>query len=205
MATMILIEKADVKEIADVYSKRLMKQAELAAKKELVSIATAIDAAAAKGNYELSYRLSGSITRLTGSYLATAMEIIAADITAAAYTSVTPEYKKGTEVVIGYTFNWGVAAPVEEPSGGEPTGEQSQGGNNTQEPTQQEPQQPETPTVSQNDEDYDVVTSDEIAELGAGEGPVSEGWYEKNEGVYALSDDDEVVNEVTYYKAKASE
>lgn len=110
MATMILIERNDVKTIADIYRARQMNLAKLAAKKELVSMSTAIDAATAKGNYELSYRLSGSITKLKGEYYDAAMAIINADIEAAGYTA-TEELKNG--VLSGFKFGWGEAEEEE--------------------------------------------------------------------------------------------
>ena len=108
MATMILIDKPAAAELARVYRERLMAQAELAAKKELVSMSTAIDAAAAKGNYELSYRLSGSITKLLGDYHTRAMELINADIENGGYAA-TPNMRN--DVVIGYELNWGEQQP----------------------------------------------------------------------------------------------
>ena len=63
----ILLAKTNAESIMNAYNQRQAKLAEIAAKKELVSMSTAIDTAAGKGNGKLVYRLSGSITRLTGS------------------------------------------------------------------------------------------------------------------------------------------
>jgi len=109
----ILLAKTNAESIMNAYNSRQAKLAEIAAKKELVSMSTAIDTAAGKGNGKLVYRLSGSITRLTGSLLASAIAIIEADITAAGY-----EIKKDAKGTT-YTFAW--VEEEEEPA--EPNGE----------------------------------------------------------------------------------
>ena len=153
MAMNILIGKTSIASIADIVSARLAAQALLAAKKELVSMSTAIDAAAAKGNYQLSYRLSGSITRLAGINYDNAIDIIEDDIEAAGY-----EYKpdkKGT-VLIGYTLNWGEPWPVEET--GEQTGEET--GNDT---TTTEEATTEAATTEEEETTEEEATTDEEA------------------------------------------
>jgi len=174
----ILLAKTNAANVMQAYRDRQAKLAEIAAKKELVSMSTAIDTAAGKGNNKLVYRLSGSITRLTGEYLTNAIAIIEADIAAAGYEVV--KDAKGTT----YTFVW-VEDPAEEQ---EPTDDPGQSDNPG-------PETPAQPT-------YTAVTPEQIAALEEGEGPVSKGWYEvdaENEGQYVLSDDETVVENTTYY------
>ena len=154
MAMNILIGKTSIASIADIVSARLAAQALLAAKKELVSMSTAIDAAAAKGNYQLSYRLSGSITRLAGINYDNAIDIIEDDIEAAGY-----EYKpdkKGT-ILIGYTLNWGEPWPVEET--GEHTGEET--GNNTATTEEEATTDEEATTEAATTEEEEETTEEE--------------------------------------------
>lgn len=201
MATSILIEKAAVANIASTYAARMLAQAKLAAKKELVSMSTAIDAAAARGSYRLSYRLSGSITRLTDANLEAAMEIIEDEIEAANYTAAT-EVKNSKGVVVGYDFNWGAPdpEPVEETTG-EETGENT--GETTEEATTEEETTEEATTEEEQPEYiYNAVTAEQIAAYEQNsQTPADAGLYEEGEteGTYVLSEDTTFDAEKTYY------
>ena len=196
MATSILIEKAAVANIASTYAARMLAQAKLAAKKELVSMSTAIDAAAARGSYKLSYRLSGSITRLTDANLEAAMEIIEDEIEAANYTAAT-EVKNSKGVVVGYDFNWG--APDPEPVE-ETTGEET--GVTTGETTEEETTEEATTEEEQPEYIYNAVTAEQIAAYEQNsQTPADAGLYEEGEteGTYVLSEDTAFDAEKTYY------
>lgn len=215
MATMILIEKPVAAEIASVYRERLMSQAELAAKKELVTMANKIDKAASEGKDSVFYRLSNSVTRLSGAYRTAAFDIIDADIKAGGYT-YTFDGK-------GYDLSWGEVPADDDNQGTDPVNP-DQGGNNTNpdqggdntdpneggnggtEPVNPEPVNPEpvdedpvlTPAEDQNPDHYEAV---EVL-VGGEQSPVEEGWYELVNGEYALSADAVADMEKTYYRLK---
>ena len=101
----ILTERSVAQSITKVYQERLMKSAELVAKKELVSLSTAIDSAAVKGQDSLSFKLSTAITRLASQYKAVALNIIETDINDAHYdVQVQTDPKTGDTV--GYDIFW---------------------------------------------------------------------------------------------------
>lgn len=194
----ILLAKTNAESIMNAYNQRQAKLAEIAAKKELVSMSTAIDTAAGKGNGKLVYRLSGSITRLTGSLLASAIAIIEADITAAGY-----EVKKDTKGTT-YTFAW-VEEEEEEPA--QPSGNTGSQDDNPQGVTtgddqNDQPGEPVTPTVYTS-EQVEEVTETDLEGLEDPISPVTQGWLESNgEGGYVASDDTEMGQDTTYYKLK---
>ena len=107
MATNILSAVNDVARIAkltaDAIAANAIRELDLAAKKELIAIAGAVNTAAAKGITEISYKLSGAITGLTGEELAYAIALIEADMTNAEYEF---EQKKSGEKVTGYEISW---------------------------------------------------------------------------------------------------
>ena len=84
MATNILSAVNDVARLAkltaDANEANAMRELDLAAKKELIGIAAAVNAAAAKGISEIAYKLSGTITGLTGLNLEYAIGLIEADM-----------------------------------------------------------------------------------------------------------------------------
>lgn len=107
MATNILSAVNDVARLAkltaDANEANAMRELDLAAKKELISIAAAVNAAAAKGISEIAYKLSGAITGLTGLNLEYAIGLIEADLTGAEYEF---EQKKSGDKVTGYDISW---------------------------------------------------------------------------------------------------
>lgn len=105
----ILTERSAALSITKVYQERLMKSAELVAKKELVSLSTAIDSAAVKGQDSLTFKLSASITKLSTQYKAVALQIIKNDIMSAGYDAQILEDRTG---VVGFEISW---AEEEEP------------------------------------------------------------------------------------------
>lgn len=115
MATMILVEKPAVAELAttsaNIQNTRAMDQAKLAAKTELISMATAIDNAAAAGSNGVTYKFSRNISKLEGVYREAAMEIINADIAAAEYS--VKETAKGLEITWGEEAEEGGDEPSE--------------------------------------------------------------------------------------------
>ena len=113
----ILSERSVALSITKVYKERLMQNAELVAKKELVSLSTAIDSAAQKGQDYLSFKLSSSITKLAGEYKQAAISVIEADIRAAQYTA---DRVITNGEITGYEISW--AEQEEVPGGDEPTG-----------------------------------------------------------------------------------
>ena len=207
MATMILIEKPVAAEVTRIYRERLMYQAELAAKKELVTMSTAIDKAAIQGNDSISYRLSNAITRLKGDYHTAAIALIEADIEAAGYTFVASEK--------GYDLSWAAESEGDDENGGTDPVNPNEGGDNTNpneggnggtEPVNPEPVNPKpvdedpvlTPAEDQDPDHYEAV---EVL-VGGEQSPVEEGWYELVNGKYALSADDVADMEKTYYRLK---
>ena len=105
----ILTERSAALSITKVYQERLMKSAELVAKKELVSLSTAIDSAAVKGLDNLIFKLSTSITKLSAQYKAVALQIIRDDIISANYDVELIQDRTG---IIGFDISW--AEPEEE-------------------------------------------------------------------------------------------
>ena len=107
MATNILSAVNDVARLAkltaDANEANAMRELDLAAKKELIGIAAAVNAAAAKGISEIAYKLSGAITGLTGLNLEYAIGLIEADLTCAEYEF---EQKKTGDKVTGYDISW---------------------------------------------------------------------------------------------------
>ena len=107
MATNILSAVNDVARLAkltaDANEANAMRELDLAAKKELIGIAAAVNAAAAKGISEIAYKLSGAITGLTGLNLEYAIGLIEADLTGAEYEF---EQKKSGDKVTGYDISW---------------------------------------------------------------------------------------------------
>ena len=107
MATNILSAVNDVARLAkltaDANEANAMRELDLAAKKELISIAAAVNAAAAKGISEIAYKLSGAITGLTGLNLEYAIGLIEADLTGAEYEF---EQRKSGDKVTGYDISW---------------------------------------------------------------------------------------------------
>lgn len=99
----ILSERAATLSITKVYQERLMKSAELVAKKELVSLSTAIDSAAVKGQDNLTFKLSSSVTKLASAYKAVALKIIRDDIESAGYTYAAILQK---DEIVGFDIDW---------------------------------------------------------------------------------------------------
>lgn len=89
MATNILSAVNDIARLAkltaDANQANATRELDLAAKKELISIAAAINTAAAKGISKIAYKLSGTIASLTGLNLEYAIGLIEADLTGAEY------------------------------------------------------------------------------------------------------------------------
>lgn len=216
MATMILINKPVAAQVAAIYRARQMSLAELAAKKELVTMSTAIDKEAAKGNFELAYRLSGSITRLSGDYLTAAMAIISADIEAAEYTC-TPTLDKNGKV-IGYALSWatqeegGSEGGNEDGSEGGNNGGNNSGSDNTEpvtpdpEPVDPEPTTPDEPVDPEPVDDTPVAAEDQdlshytAVTPGGSENPADLNWYEVVNDVLVASTDTTVDLSKTYYE-----
>ncbi len=107
MATKILSAVNDVARLAkltaDANEANALRELDLAAKKELISIAGAVNAAAAKGITEISYKLSNAITGLAALNLTYAIELIEADMTEAEYEF---EQKKVNDKITGYDISW---------------------------------------------------------------------------------------------------
>ncbi len=107
MATNILAAVNDIARIAKLTSDANTANAEQAldlnAKKELIAIATAVNAAAAKGDTTLNYSLTSAITSLTDLNLEYALALIEDDMTAAEY-EFTRILKK--DKITGYAIEW---------------------------------------------------------------------------------------------------
>jgi len=131
MAAIILNERSAALSVTKVYQERLKKSAELVAKKELVSLSTAIDSAAIKGLTNVSFKLSTAVTKLTDNYHDIAIQIIEEDIRAAGYDAMRVLDKDN--VVTGYEVSW---AEAEE--GGEGSGESE--GSEEEDPAIQSPE-----------------------------------------------------------------
>ena len=104
MAAIILNERSAALSVTKVYQERLKKSAELVAKKELVSLSTAIDSAAIKGLTNVSFKLSTAVTKLTDTYHDIAIKIIEDDIQAAGYDALRVLDKNNA--VTGYEISW---------------------------------------------------------------------------------------------------
>ena len=126
----ILSAVGEIANITNFSTEFAAKQAALAAKKELISIATAIYTAANKGRTSIDYNISSSITRLDTVNLAYALSIIETDMIEAEYQFV----KTVRNNVINYKIEWNVEAQ-EEPQG--TTGEEEPQGTTGEE---EEPQ-----------------------------------------------------------------
>ena len=116
MAAIILNERSVALSVTKVYQERLKKSAELVAKKELVSLSTAIDSAAIKGLTNVSFKLSTSVTKLADTYHDIAIGIIEDDIRAAGYDALRVLDKN--DMISGYEISW-----AEEEEGGDEPGE----------------------------------------------------------------------------------
>lgn len=112
MSAIILNERAATLSVTKIYKERLEKSAELVAKKELVSLSTAIDSAATRGQDSVDFKLSASITRLTDNYHDIAITTIEDDIRAAGYDALRELDKNG--VIIGYQISWAEQEEEEE-------------------------------------------------------------------------------------------
>ena len=115
MAT-ILPDKSVITEnttrLTEIYRQRNLRAAKLAAQKELVAIAAAIDAAVIKGEFSINYRLTSAITSLTGEYKEAAIEVIQAEITSADYRA---EGIYAGNNVVGYALSWEAEVEPENP------------------------------------------------------------------------------------------
>lgn len=100
----ILTERSAALSVTKIYRERLEKSAELVAKKELVSLSTAIDTAATKGLDNVIFKLSTSITKLVDNYFTIAIQVIENDIRAAGYDAERELDQKGN--IIGYAISW---------------------------------------------------------------------------------------------------
>ena len=226
MAAIILNESTVALSVTKVYQERLKRSAELVAKKELVSLSTAIDSAAVKGLDNLSFKLSSAVTKLAAMYHDIAIGIIENDISEAGY--------KGQRVIdsrsgaiTGYNISWAEeeeVTPVDpdptpvnpDPNqgGGEQGGNDNPtGGDNTptggdDTPTGGDDNQGSddtpvvTPAEDQNAEHYVVLEAADVT----GQSPAANGWFEKDgNDQFIVSTDAEADAEKTYYRAKTEE
>lgn len=118
----ILSAVGEIANITSFSTEFAAKQAALAAKKELISIATAIYTAANKGRTSIDYNISSSITRLDTVNLAYALSIIETDMIEAEYQFV----KTVRNNAINYKIEWNVESQ-EEPHGTSGEEEEPQG------------------------------------------------------------------------------
>lgn len=118
----ILSAVGEIANITSFSTEFAAKQAALAAKKELISIATAIYTAANKGRTSIDYNISSSITRLDTVNLAYALSIIETDMIEAEYQFV----KTVRNNAINYKIEWNVEVQ-EEPHGTSGEEEEPQG------------------------------------------------------------------------------
>ncbi len=118
----ILSAVGEIANITSFSTEFAAKQAALAAKKELISIATAIYTAANKGRTSIDYNISSSITRLDTVNLAYALSIIETDMIEAEYQFV----KTVRNNAINYKIEWNVETQ-EEPHGTSGEEEEPQG------------------------------------------------------------------------------
>ncbi len=142
----ILSERAAALSITKIYKERLMQSAELVAKKELVSLSTAIDSAATKGQDSISFKLSTSVTKLEGAYKDKAIEVIEDDIRSAGYSA---QRVKVNDVITGYEISWAEEESSDDNNGGEePSGD---------------PDEPAGPTVSDANSLKDAIDAADSA------------------------------------------
>lgn len=118
----ILTERATALSVTKVYQERLKKSAELVAKKELVSLSTAIDSAAVKGLDRVDFKLSTAVTKLVEPYYTIAINIIEDDIRAAGYDANRIFTK---DAITSYEVSWAEQeeVPVDPEGGDTPTDE----------------------------------------------------------------------------------
>lgn len=114
----ILSAVGEIANITSFSTEFAAKQAALAAKKELISIATAIYTAANKGRTSIDYNISSSITRLDTVNLAYAISIIEAELLETEYQFT--KTVKGNS--ISYKIEWEVETEPEGTTGTEPEG-----------------------------------------------------------------------------------
>ncbi len=148
MATNILAAMNDVAKLAkltaDANVENAQRELDLTAKKELIAIAGALNAAATKGVNELVYNLSTAITRLTNLNLAYALDLIEADMTAAGYAFEKILNNK-TGATSGYTIIWEYVEPTEEGTNPDPVTPDP-------EPVTPDPSEPEENTLPEGAE-----------------------------------------------------
>ena len=208
MATKILSAMNDVARLAqltaDANEAKAVRAADLTIKKELLNIATLINAAANKGLKVLDYNLSGAVKKVDGF-----KALIEAEFADQGYTFEERENSSGA--FSGYTITWEVTE--EDPNQG------SDEGNENQDPvdpnTNTDPEDPNSNTdpVDPNSGDdqngsedtpvytYTAVTEEQLIE-NAENSPVELGWYEadaENEGNYVLTTDTTIDESKTYY------
>lgn len=208
VATKILSAMNDVARLAqltaDANEAKAVRAADLTIKKELLNIATLINAAANKGLKVLDYNLSGAVKKVDGF-----KALIEAEFADQGYTFEERENSSGA--FSGYTITWEVTE--EDPNQG------SDEGNENQDPvdpnTNTDPEDPNSNTdpVDPNSGDdqngsedtpvytYTAVTEEQLIE-NAENSPVELGWYEadaENEGNYVLTTDTTIDESKTYY------
>ena len=155
MATNILAAMNDVAKLAkltaDANVENAQRELDLTAKKELIAIAGALNAAATKGVNELVYNLSTSITRLTNLNLAYALDLIEADMTAAGYAFEKILNNK-TGATSGYTIIWEYVEPTEENTDPDPVTPDPDPVTPDPEPVTPDPSEPEENTLPEGAE-----------------------------------------------------
>ena len=116
MATNILSAVNDITRLADFTASAnaeiAQRALDLAAKKELVSIAGAINTAAAKGLTSINYNLSNTISSLTGINADYAINLIEEDMDSARYYF--KRIKNNKSMLSGYTIEWNTIINVED-------------------------------------------------------------------------------------------
>ena len=205
VATKILSAMNDVARLAqltaDANEAKAVRAADLTIKKELLNIATLINAAANKGLKVLDYNLSGAVKKVDGF-----KAIIEAEFTEQGYTFEERENRSG--VFSGYTITW----ELTEEGSGEGAGEGSGEGNENQNPvdpgTNTDPVDPNQGDNSGSEETpvtptytYTAVTEEQLTE-NAENSPTELGWYEadaEHEGQYVLTTDTTITESKTYY------
>ena len=147
----ILTERAIALSVTKVYQERLKKSAELVAKKELVSLSTAIDSAAVKGLDRVDFKLSTAVTKLVEPYHTIAINIIEDDIRAAGYDANRVFTK---DAITSYEVSW--AEQEEVPVDPEPV-DPAGGDTPTDDPTGDD----EEPTDIQSPEDLSILITEQ--------------------------------------------
>lgn len=153
MASIILSDRATALSVTKVYQERLKKSAELVAKKELVSLSTAIDSAAVKGLDYVDFKLSTSVTKLSDNYRDIAIQIIENDIMAAGYDAKRVISK---DAITGYEISWAEKTDTDPAEGGDDNGD-----NNGNEPTG-DPEDGESDIQSPEDLRAALAENDEV-------------------------------------------